>query len=182
MSGCNSDNSHPVRSLNGTSPKEFEDLKYLGSHIPCSEKHFTIRNGMAWSACNDMHKIWLSQLPNYLNAKIFRATIEPILGYGSETKTLSKNTGEETRRELHSPSEKSTESTWKRHPSISQIYGELPRVSSLVKYRRASFSSHCIRADAEPISSLLLCRPSFSQAIGRKLSCPDVRIGEGSKA
>ena len=57
MNRCNSNNSHPVRTLNGTSLKQVEDYKYLGSYISSSEKDFTTRNGMAWSACNDMHKI-----------------------------------------------------------------------------------------------------------------------------
>ena len=90
MNRCNSNNSHPVRTLNGTSLKQVEDYKYLGSYISSSEKDFTPRFGTAWSACNDMHKIWSSQLPNYLKVKIFRATIEPILLYGSETWTLSR--------------------------------------------------------------------------------------------
>ena len=91
MNRCNSNSNHPVKTLNGTSLKQVEDYKYLGAYISSSEKDFVTRNGMAWSACNDMHKIWSSQLPNNLKVKIFRATIEPILLYGSETWTLSDN-------------------------------------------------------------------------------------------
>ena len=84
MNRCNSNNSHPVKTRNGTSLKQVEDYKYSGAYISSSEKDFVTRNGMAWSACNDMHKIWSSQLPHNLKVKIFRATIEPILLYGSE--------------------------------------------------------------------------------------------------
>ena len=90
MNRCNTNNSQPVRTLNGTPLKQVEDYKYLGAYISSSEKDFATRNGMAWSACNDMHKIWSSQLSNNLKVKIFRATIEPILLYGSETWTLSR--------------------------------------------------------------------------------------------
>ena len=85
MNRCNTNNSQPVRTLGGTPLKQVEDYKYLGAYISSSEKDFATRNGMAWSACNDMHKIWSSQLPNNLKVKIFRVTIEPMLLYGSET-------------------------------------------------------------------------------------------------
>ena len=85
MNRCNTNNSQPVRTLKGTPLKQAEDYKYLEAYISSSEKDFATRNGMAWSACNDMHKIWSSQLSKNLKLKLFRATIEPILLYSSET-------------------------------------------------------------------------------------------------
>ena len=90
MNRCNTNNSQPVKILNGTSLKQVEDYKYLGAYISSSERDFATRNGLAWSACNDMHKIWSSQLSNNLKVRIFRATIESILLYGSDTWTLSR--------------------------------------------------------------------------------------------
>ena len=90
MNRCNTNNSQPVKTLNDTSLKQVEDYKYLGAYISSSEKDFASRNGMAWSACNNMHKIWSSQLSNNLKVNIFRATIEPILLYGYEMWTLSR--------------------------------------------------------------------------------------------
>ena len=105
---------------------------------------------------------------------IFRATVEPILVYGSETWTLSRKLerrldGTYTRLLMRAQN-----LSWKRHPTISQIYGKLPRVSSLVKCRRVQFAGHCFRADSEVISSLLLWKPRSSQTRGKKLSFPDV--------
>ena len=81
---------------------------------------------------------------------------------------------EKFRCNIHPSSQKSPNLSWKSHPSISQIYNKLPRVSSLVKYRRVQFAGHCFRADAEVISSLLLWRPSYGKSRRRKLSFPDV--------
>ena len=173
MNRCNSNNSHPVRTLNGTSLKQVEDYKYLGSYIS-SEKDFTTRKGMAWSACNDMHKIWPSQLPNNLKIKIFRATIEPILLYGSETWTLSRKLEKRLDGTYTRLLMRAQNLSWKRHPTISEIYNQLPRVSCLVKSRRVQFAGNCFRADAEVISLLLLWRPSSGQTRGRKISFPDV--------
>ena len=83
----------------------------------------------------DMHQIWTSQLPKSIKLEIFRATVEPILLYGSETWTLSKKlerrlVGTYTRLLMRAQN-----LLWKRHPSISDIYGNLPRVSALVRSR-----------------------------------------------
>ncbi len=64
--------------------------------------------------------------------------------------------------------------SWKRHPSISDIYGNLPRVSALVQSRRVQFAGHCYRAKNEVISSLLLWKSSSDHGRGRKFSFRDV--------
>ena len=174
LNRCLSDKDHPVKILNGTPLKQVEDYKYLGSFISSSEKDFITRRGMAWSACNDMHHIWSSQLSNNLKVKIFRATVEPILLYGSETWTLSRQLEKRLDGTYTRLLMRAKNLYWKRHPSISQIYGSLPRVSTLVKSRRVQFAGHCFRADSEVISSLLLWKPNSNQTRGRKLSFPDV--------
>ena len=133
-----------------------EDYVYLGSFISSSEKDFNTRKGMAWSACNDMHKIWTSQLPKKIKLQIFRATVEPILLYGSETWTLSKKLEKSLDGTYTRLLMRAQNLSWKRHPSISDIYGNLPRVSALVRSRRVQFAGHCYRAESEVISSLLL--------------------------
>ena len=129
---------------------------------------------MAWSACNDMHKICSSQLSNNFKVNIFKATVEPILLYGSETWTLSRKLEKGLHGTYTRLLRRAQNLSWKSHPSISQIFNKLPRVSSLVKYRRVQFAGHCFRVDAEIISSLLLWRPSYGKSRRRKLSFPDV--------
>ena len=80
---------------------------------------------MAWSACNDMHKIWLSQLPKSIKLEIFRATVEPILLYGSETWTLSMKLEKRLDGTYTRLLMRAQNLSWKRHPSISDIYGDL---------------------------------------------------------
>ena len=64
--------------------------------------------------------------------------------------------------------------SWGRHASVSDIYGNLLRVSALVRSRRVQFAGHCFRAKSETISSLLLWKSSSDKARGRKLSFPEV--------
>ena len=129
---------------------------------------------MAWSACNDMHKIWTSHLTRQLKVKIFRATIEPILLYGSETWTLSRKLEQRLDGTYTRLLMRAQNLCWKRHPTTSLIYGTLPRVSALVRSRRVQFAGHCYRAESEIVSSLLLWKPASARSRGRKLSFPDV--------
>ena len=174
LNRCLSDADLVVKTLSGSALKMVDDYVYLGSFISSSEKDFNTRKGMAWSACNDMHKIWTSQLPNKIKLQIFRATVEPILLYGSETWTLSKKLEKRLDGTYTRLLMRAQNLSWKRHPSISDIYGNLPRVSAIVRSRRVQFAGHCYRAESEVISSLLLWKSSSDNAKGRKLSFPEV--------
>ena len=89
-SPSNSNDSFAMKTLNSNTINRTNDYKYLGSYISSSEKDFNVRKGMAWSACNDLHKIWASDLNVELKVQFFRAFVEPILLYGSETWILSR--------------------------------------------------------------------------------------------
>ena len=88
---------------------------------------------MAWSACNKMEKIWKTNLERDFKISIFRATIELVLLYGSETWTLSAKQQRRLdgcytrllRRRVQNLS-------WKNHPTLETIYGNLPRISSIL--------------------------------------------------
>ena len=134
--------------------KRVDDFKYLGSYISSSQKDFNTRKGMAWSACNNLHRIWTSKLDTKIKIRIFRATVEPILLYGSETWTLPvrlerRLDGCYTRLLMRAKN-----LSWKNHPTIGQIYGNLSSASSLVRQRRTQYAGHCLRANTEIISSL----------------------------
>ena len=46
--------------------------------------------GMAWSTCIKLQKISTSGIADHLKVRFFRACVEPVLLYGSETWTLKK--------------------------------------------------------------------------------------------
>ena len=144
-----------VRTIHGDNIKHVEDFKYLGSYIADSRKDFNIRKGMAWSACIKLQKIWTSGIADHLKVRFFRACVEPVLLYGSETWTLKKE-GEKrldgcyTRLLM-----KAKNISWKKHPTLQQIYGDLPRITTVLAKRRARFAGHCMRASDQSISSIL---------------------------
>ena len=129
---------------------------------------------MAWAACNAMHKIWSSNLSRAFKLEIFKAAIEPILLYGSETWTLSRKLEKRLDGTFTRLLIRVQNLSWKRHPTRREIYGTIPPVSAIVKARRVQFAGHCLRAENETISSLLLWQPKSRTPRGRKLSYPDV--------
>ena len=170
---CMSDSDFLIHTLNKTLLNMVSDYVYLGSYISTSEKDFLTRKGMAWSACNALHKIWTSNLSREFKLKIFKAAIEPILLYGSETWTLSKKLEKRLDGTYTRLLMRVQNLSWRQHPTKYQIYGNTPPVSSLVKARRVQFAGHCFRAENEIISTLLLWKPSRGNR-GRTLSYPDV--------
>ena len=153
--------------------KYVDDYKYLGSHIINSEKDFNTRKGMAWAACNKMDKIWKSNLDRTIRIKIFRVTVEPILLYGSETWTLSAKQHQRLDGCYTRLLRRVLNLSWKKHPTLATLYGNLPPISLLVKRRRIQFAGHCARATDELVSSFVLWRHPSSQHRSRKLTFPD---------
>ena len=64
--------------------------------------------------------------------------------------------------------------SWKKHPTLNQIYGDLPPISSVLAQRRARFAGHCMRAKNQIISSILPWRLQQSNRGRRPLTYLDV--------
>ena len=162
-----------MKTLANNTLKYVDDYKYLGSHIRNSEKDFNTRKGMAWAACNNMDKIWKSKLDRTIKIKIFRVTIEPILLYGSETWTLSAKQHARLDGCYTRLLRRVLNLSWKKHPTLATLYGNLPKISVLAKRRRVQFAGHCARASNELVSSFVLWKHPLSQRRSRKLTFPD---------
>ena len=129
---------------------------------------------MAWSACIKLQKVWTSGIADHLKVKFFGACIEPVLLYGSETWTVNKDfenrlNGCYTRLLM-----KAKNLSWKKHPTLLQIYGDLPRIASVVAQRRARFAGHCMRASNEIISDILPWRIQQKKRGRRPLTYLDI--------
>ena len=73
-----------IKSADGTQIKMVEDFKYLGSYTN-TEKDTSCRIGMAWAAAHKLDKIWRSPLCRRTKIKLFKAAVESILLYGTES-------------------------------------------------------------------------------------------------
>ena len=163
-----------ISSLNGASLKQVQDFKYLGSHIADSRKDFQIRKGMAWTACNKLQKIWNSKISSKLKLKFFKACVEPVLLYGSETWTVNKSFQDRIDGSYTRLLMRAQNLSWKKHPTKKEIYNDLPPISTVIAQRRARFAGHCMRAGDELISKILPLRLQQASRGRRPLTFPDI--------
>ena len=49
-----------------------------------------------------------------------------------------------------------------------ELYGDLPKISDVIKYQRTRFSGHCWRSKNEIISKVLLWEPNHGKRISGK--------------
>ena len=84
--------------------------------------------------------------------------------------------GEAFRWHIHKIVNESTKHQLKQHFTLEKIYGNLPKVSDVVRMRRNPFTGHCLRAK-EQIISVLLFWSLPHQKRGRKpLSYPETLV------
>ena len=78
-----------VTTLNGTVLEVVQDFVYLGAWIASTQRDIKVRRARAWQALHGMSKIWKSSMSDQLKRRLFVATVESVLLYGSEAWTLS---------------------------------------------------------------------------------------------
>ena len=76
--------------MNGSKMQQAQGFKYLDTWIGSTIQDIHVRKGQAWKAINSLQKIWKSNLPRQVKVNVFQTLVEPVLLFGSETWTLSK--------------------------------------------------------------------------------------------
>ena len=78
-----------LKTADGQTLQVEKDFKYLGSWINSSEKDIKVRKALAWNALHSMHVICKYKINLPLKRRLFVATVEIVLTYGSESWTLN---------------------------------------------------------------------------------------------
>ena len=145
-----------------------DDFKYLGGYTD-TDRDMEARIGQAWGALNSLRRLWKSPLKKSTKTKVFKACIESILLYGSESWTLNvkrsarlNGTYTKMLRSIYSVS-------WRDHISNKVLYGNLPSVSTIVRRRRLALAGHVVRGK-EPAGELLFWEPEGPRRVGRPRS------------
>lgn len=147
-----------ILSNDGSQLNEVNDFKYLGSYVADSMRDFMIRKGQAWDACNRLHPIWQSNIPRSTKLAFFRACVESILLYGSETWTMKKALQDRLDGTYTRLLMRVQNISWREHKTKAEIYGDIPPISSVVACRRTRFAGHCFRAKDQIISDVISLR------------------------
>lgn len=148
-----------IKSSSGRQLKHVKDFKYLGSWIATTEKDIRTRKAKAWAACHKLMKVWKSNLRRSMKIRLFVATVESILLYGSETWTLTESLSKQIDGCYTRMLRMALDVNWKQHLTNKEVYGTLPRATMKIQERRMRLAGHLQRHPELTASSLLLWEP-----------------------
>ena len=153
----------PLMSLSGIAIDKVDDFVYLGSWVANTERDFKVRKAKAWVSCHRMKNIWKSNLPTELKKRLFIATVESILLYGSETWTVTKEISKKIDGCYSRMLRMALNIDWKAHITNKEVYGNLPRVTTKIQERRMRLAGHLTRHDDLVAHKLVLWEPNHGK-------------------
>ena len=147
-----------IFSTDNTSIECVQDFKYLGSYTD-TDHDMEMRIKQAWGALNSLSRIWKSPLMKSTKTKVFKACVETILLYGSESWSLNQR----RKSRLDGTYTKMLRVVY----GISwRLYGPLPPISEVVHRRFLALAGHVTRG-SEPAGELIFWQPEEKKRIGR---------------
>lgn len=84
----NLDSTGKITTNAGNTLETVDDFVYLGVWVESTEHDTKVIKSKAWAACHKLKTIWKFNLSDRLKRRLFIATVESVLLYGSETWTL----------------------------------------------------------------------------------------------
>ena len=168
-------------SRDGNKIKVVDNFKHLGEWMNSSEKDFSVRKAQAWSVCHKLKKIWSSNLSKKFKIRLFITTVQSIFLYGSETWTINKSFEKKLDGCYTKMLQMALNVNWQDMIPNSELYGDLPFVSSKVAVRRMKIAGRCVRhQEEEKASKLTLRQPAHGKrSVGRrKLSYIDTLLND----
>ena len=112
---------------------------------------------MAWKACNNLSKIWKTNLSKNI---MFQSTVESALLYGSETWTVTKKIGKALDGCYTRMLRAALDISWKSHITNRELYGDIPKITAKITNRRLRFAGHCKRRKGSVVSNLITWQPT----------------------
>ena len=145
-------NDDKLYSSDGSEIERVEDFLYLGSYTE-TDHDMNVRIAQAWNALHSLRKVWKSNISKSTKTKVFKACVESILLYGSESWTLNISRTKRLDGTYTRMLRSAFDISWKNHPTIPEIYGKLPHISNVVRRRRLALAGHVSRHN-EPAGKL----------------------------
>ena len=134
-----------IKAASGVELEKVDDFVYLGSRIMRCERDFEVRKGKAWGACHQLKTIWKSDMRRDMKIRLFRATVESILLYGSETWTISQSMVKKINGCYTRMLRMALNIQWPRVISNAELYGTIPKPSVMIAVRRMRLAGHIAR-------------------------------------
>ena len=167
-----------ICSSEGKVLEEVDDFLYLGSWVGDSNKDFTVRKAKAWKALNQMGKIWKSSMRREIKVRLFRATVEAILFYGSETWTVTKSLAKKIDGCFSRMLRAALNIHWQEKIPNKDVYRDLPRATDRLRVQRLRLAGHIARHEELTAQQTLFWKPTRGTARrGRPiLTYPDILL------
>ena len=126
-----------------------------------------VRKGLAWKSINKLQKIWKSDLPRKLKVNILKTLVEPVLLYGSESWTLTKQLERSLDGCYTRLLRAALNISWMDKVPNTELYGDIPKVTSKISDRRLRAAGHFYRHSEEAASKFLLWVPTHGSSGAR---------------
>ena len=140
-----------------------QDFKYLGSWVDSKDRDISVRKAAAWQALNKLGNIWKSDLDTSLKLQLFRATVESVLLYGSSTWPLTETEERKLDQTYTRMLRKVHNVTWKDKVTNKELYGDMVKISSLIRRRRLQLAGHSFRDQTSPAHHLVTWSPKHGR-------------------
>ena len=126
-----------------------------------SEQDIKVRKALAWDAYYKLNRVWSSPLERNIKVRLFLATVESVLLYGSNTLTLTKKLEQQLDGTYMRMLRKALNVSWRQHMTNEELYKNLQNVSKKIAERRLRLAGHCLRHPEEIASHLVLWQPTI---------------------
>ena len=154
----------PILGNSGDRIEKKDNFLYLGSWIKNTEDDIKVRKVKAWAACHMLKRIWTSNIKKSIKIRLFTATVESVLLYGSETWTLTKRLTKMVDGCYTRMLRMALSVSWKQRLTNEELYGRLPKVSSKITERRMKLAGHIHRHPELTANKLLFWEPTHGFA------------------
>ena len=125
----NQDQNDNIQTLDGSKLEVVADFKYLGAWIGSSQHDIQVRKALAWKSCSALSKIWKSSLCRNIKERLFQATAESILLYGTETWTITNKIQKSLDGCYTRMLRAAFNVSWKDKMTNQELYSDLPLLS-----------------------------------------------------
>ena len=105
-------------------------------------------------------EIWKSKMNWKIKVRLFRATVESVLLYNSETWPINKNMQKRINGCYTRMLRIATNTSWKKKTTNEVLYQDLKPLSQTIRERRMRLAGYCIRHTTEMAHNFVLWEPT----------------------
>ena len=140
-----------------------QDFKYLGSWCN-KDRDIQSCKALAWKSLHKLNKVWTSGLSNTIKLKLFHATTETILTYGSSSWSLTTQEQKSLDGTYTRMLRKMCNINWRDKMDNKTLYESVRKRSDTIIIRRLKLAGHVFRDKSSPAHLTVTWMPAHGYA------------------